>query len=70
MTASIDLSATHRRVRVWFGTHPIADHVADADRAAQYEQAMRRRFASLRVTSEPIPVESARGGVATAERTR
>jgi hypothetical protein len=54
MTESIELPASHRRVRVWFGTHPIADHIADADRAAQYEEAMRRRFASLRVTSEPV----------------
>jgi hypothetical protein len=41
-------------VRVWFGAHPIADHTAVADQAAQYEEAMRRRFASLRVTSEPV----------------
>lgn len=70
MTESIDYSASHRRVRVWFGAHPIADHVAAEDQAAQYEAAMRRRFASLRVTSDPVPVESMRGGVATAERTR
>ena len=44
----------YRRVRVWFGDHPIADHVADAVQAARYEEAMRRRFASLRVTNEPV----------------
>jgi hypothetical protein len=54
MTESIELAAPQRRVRVWFGAHPIADHVADAEQAAQYEAAMRRRFASLRVTSEPV----------------
>lgn len=56
MTESFEITAPHRRVRVWFGAHPIADHTAVADQAAQYEEAMRRRFASLRVTSEPVLV--------------
>ena len=56
MTESFETTAPHRRVRVWFGAHPIADHTAVADQAAQYEEAMRRRFASLRVTSEPVLV--------------
>lgn len=54
MTETLETPASHRRVRVWFGAHPIADHTATADLAAQYEEAMRRRFASLRVTSEPV----------------
>jgi hypothetical protein len=54
MTESLEIAASHRRVRVWFGAHPIADHIAAEDQAAQYEEAMRRRFASLRVTSEPV----------------
>jgi hypothetical protein len=54
MTESLEITASHRRVRVWFGAHPIADHIAAEDQAAQYEEAMRRRFASLRVTSEPV----------------
>ncbi|WP_433013785.1 hypothetical protein [Kribbella sp. CA-294648] len=54
MTESIEIPASHRRVRVWFGATTIADHTTDADQAAQYEEAMRRRFASLRVTSEPV----------------
>lgn len=58
MTETLEAPATHRRVRVWFGGHPIADHTADAEQAAQYEQAMRRRFASLRVTSEPVPADA------------
>ncbi|HEU4949052.1 MAG TPA: hypothetical protein VFT31_18025 [Kribbella sp.] len=58
MTESVEIPASHRRVRVWFGAHPIADHIADADQAAQYEEAMRRRFASLRVTSEPVLASS------------
>ena len=54
MTESLEISAPYRRVRVWFGAHPIADHIAAGDQAGQYEEAMRRRFASLRVTSEPV----------------
>lgn len=66
MTESLEIPAGQRRVRVWFGTHPIADHTAGADQAAQYEEAMRRRFASLRVTSEPVLV----GSAAAPERSR
>ena len=58
MTETLEAPATHHRVRVWFGAHPIADHTADAEQAVQYEEAMRRRFASLRVTSEPVLVDS------------
>ncbi|MEU4604769.1 hypothetical protein AB0F43_17445 [Kribbella sp. NPDC023972] len=58
MTETLETPTSHRRVRVWFGAHPIADHIATADQAAQYEEAMRRRFASLRVTSEPVLVDS------------
>jgi hypothetical protein len=60
MTETLEAPAAHRRVRVWFGAHPIADHTATAEQAEQYEQAMRRRFASLRVTSEPVWVEAER----------
>ncbi|MET9312868.1 hypothetical protein ABZX12_13645 [Kribbella sp. NPDC003505] len=58
MTETLETPATHRRVRVWFGANPIADHTATAEQAAQYEEAMRRRFASLRVTSEPVLVDT------------
>ncbi|TCO47733.1 hypothetical protein EV646_105289 [Kribbella antiqua] len=58
MTETLETPAAHRRVRVWFGAHPIADHTATAEQAVQYEEAMRRRFASLRVTSEPVLVDS------------
>ena len=58
MTETLETPATHRRVRVWFGGHPIADHTAMAEQATQYEEAMRRRFASLRVTSEPVLADS------------
>jgi hypothetical protein len=67
ITESIEIPASHRRVRVWFGATTIADHTAAADQAAQYEEAMRRRFASLRVTSEPVLLAS---GVVTPERSR
>jgi hypothetical protein len=45
---------TDRRVCVWFGGHKIVEHVAQPDYAARFEAAMRRRFASLRVTNEPL----------------
>jgi hypothetical protein len=49
-----------RRVRVWFGAHVIAQYVADPPLAARYEQAMRRRFAGLRVTNDILgPQEKA-----------
>lgn len=54
MTETRETPATQRRVRVWFGAHAITDHIATADQAERYEEAMRRRFASLRVTSEPV----------------
>jgi hypothetical protein len=48
-----DVEAPYRRVRVWFGQTAIADHTDLSIEAAWYEQAMRRRFAGLRVTSDP-----------------
>jgi hypothetical protein len=48
-----------RRVCVWFGDHQIVEHIADAPYAAQFEHAMRRRFASLRVTNEPVMPDAA-----------
>lgn len=45
-----------RRVRVWFGTHVIEDHVALPGPAVSYEAAMRRRFAGLLVTNEPAVI--------------
>ena len=48
-----------RRVRVWFGEHVIAQYVAEAALAARYEQAMRRRFAGLKVTNDLLgPLDS------------
>ena len=44
----------NRRVCVWFGEHEIVEHIAEPAYAARFEAAMRRRFASLRVTNEPV----------------
>jgi hypothetical protein len=45
-----------RRVRVWFGEHPIMTYVGLAASAERYELAMRRRFVGLKVTNEPVDV--------------
>jgi hypothetical protein len=47
--------AERRRVRVWFGDHVVADYRAEAELAERYAAAMSRRFAGLRVTSDPVP---------------
>jgi hypothetical protein len=55
MTALIEgPRPTDRRVRVWFGEHVIADYTAEPATAIQYQAAMTRRFASLRITIEPV----------------
>lgn len=52
MTASVD--RRRRRVRAWFGKHAIADYMGEPALAARYEQAMKRRFARLLVTNDPL----------------
>lgn len=47
-----DTCASSERVRVWFGAHVLADYVADPQTADRYAEAMRQRFAGLRVTCE------------------
>lgn len=49
------LRVERRRVRVWFGDHVVADYRAEAEVAERYAEAMSRRFAGLRVTSDPLP---------------
>lgn len=44
----------HQRVRVWFGHQVIADYRATCDLAQRYAAAMRRRFAGLRITIDPV----------------
>lgn len=56
-----------RRIQVLLGRHAFIDHIEpDPDLAAFYEAAMRRQFASCRVTntpySEPPPDETAAHG--------
>jgi len=52
--ATNPVPAPMRRVRVWFGEIPIADYSADLAKAVEYADAMKRRFAGLRVTNEPL----------------
>ncbi|GAA1616779.1 hypothetical protein GCM10009789_83490 [Kribbella sancticallisti] len=43
-----------RQIQVWFGKHAFIDHLEpDPVEAAVYEAAMRRQFASCRVTNTP-----------------
>ncbi|NEA30159.1 hypothetical protein [Streptomyces sp. SID13031] len=60
--------AQRRRVRVWFGDHVVADYWAEADVADRYAAAMSRRFAGLKVTSEPISVADPGGQALPGER--
>jgi hypothetical protein len=46
--------APARRVRVWFGDKTVADQTFDADKAVMFEAGMRRRFAGLKVTNDPV----------------
>jgi hypothetical protein len=59
MTTAREQNASLQRVCVWFGEHKIVEHVAETMHAARFEDAMRRRFASLRVTNEPVAVSDA-----------
>jgi len=51
-----------RHVRVWFGRNLIFDYLADPELAQRYEEAMRRRFAGLRITNEPTTTTSSKAG--------
>ncbi|MDX6247232.1 MAG: hypothetical protein QOF10_592 [Kribbellaceae bacterium] len=54
-----EVAKQERRVCVWFGEHKIVEHVSESANATRFEAAMRRRFASLRVTNEPVVVSDA-----------
>ncbi|MGC4939285.1 hypothetical protein [Kribbella sp. DT2] len=60
MTAEAAEETRHgrRRVCVWYGEHIIAQYIAETPLAERYEQAMRRRFASLRVTNDLLSAAS------------
>lgn len=51
-----------QRVRVWFGAHVVTEYVAAPERAAQYAEAVGRRFAGLRVTVDDVPAAHVAGG--------
>lgn len=53
MTIPITLDG-RRTVRVWFGQHVIGRYTAEPALAERYQQAMRRRFAGLPVTNDPV----------------
>jgi hypothetical protein len=50
--------APWKHVRVWFGEHVIADYSGEPALVVRYANAMRRRFAGLRVTIDPVPGRS------------
>lgn len=54
VTALVEITERRYRVRVWFGTHVIADYIGPKAVAERYEIAMQRRFAGLRVTNDLI----------------
>lgn len=54
MSITAGLSVPRHRVRVWFGTTAISDVVVPEEAAERHAAAMRRRFACLRVTDEPV----------------
>ena len=54
-----EVVSTQRRVCVWFGEHKIVEYISEPAYAQRFEAAMRRRFASLRVTNEPVVVSDA-----------
>lgn len=56
MSTSTPATSERRRVRVWFGQHPIADYIAEPELAERYAEAMGRRFAGLKVTTDVVPV--------------
>ncbi|MER7250808.1 hypothetical protein [Kribbella sp. NPDC000426] len=50
--STLAVEGPFRQVRVWLGEHLVIDHISETDTAASFEEAMRRRFPSLRVTNE------------------
>jgi hypothetical protein len=54
MSDQADEAAPRVQVQVWFGSHVIAEYQSDGRSAERYAEAMRRRFAGLRVTTDPV----------------
>jgi hypothetical protein len=59
MNLNAELSVSHHRGRVWFGTTAISDVLVPEETAVRHAAAMCCRFASLRVTNEPMAVSDA-----------
>lgn len=53
-----DQPVTDQVVRVWFGEHKIAEYAAGPTTAQRYAEAMKRRFAGVRVTIDPPSVQA------------
>jgi len=51
----IDIRERRQRVQVWFGRHVVATYEAAPEVAERYADAMARRFAGLRITTEDLP---------------
>lgn len=59
LIAGDDDPPARRLVRVWFGSHVIANYRATPDLADRYAAAMERKFFGLTVTNEPLPIAPA-----------
>lgn len=56
MSTVVDSVDDLRQVKVWLGEHAFIDHIApNASKGEWFENAMRRQFASCRVTNDPYP---------------
>jgi hypothetical protein len=54
MSAGAAAPFAKRQIKVWLCGHAFVDHtIHDEDEAAEFEQAMRRRFFGCRVTNTP-----------------
>ncbi|WP_405068903.1 hypothetical protein OG558_03410 [Kribbella sp. NBC_01510] len=61
MSTALEPQPADHCVCVWFGRQKIVEHVAEPIAARSFEAAMRRRFASLRITNEPVTAADADG---------
>lgn len=49
-------TSQRRHVKLWFGSHVIGEYIGEPESAAQYAQAMDKRFAGLKITTDVVPV--------------
>ncbi|MEU4607505.1 hypothetical protein AB0F43_31355 [Kribbella sp. NPDC023972] len=65
MSTVVDSIDDRRQVKVWLGEHAFIDHIApNASKGAWFENAMRRQFASCRVTNDPYRATNSVGELA------